>query len=69
MIIKSLQKELSVFLKDRFKYYLKEKEIRYDIIEASISSLSLNKLFSFLKKQKMLNKIINKQRYRYCVKL
>ena len=31
---KNLQKELNDFLKDRFKYYLKEKEIRYDIIDA-----------------------------------
>ena len=41
----NLQK-LNEFLKDRFKYYLKEKEIRFDIIEATISSFSLNKIFS-----------------------
>ena len=29
---KDLQKELQDFLKDRFRYYLKDKEIRYDII-------------------------------------
>ena len=49
------------FLKDRFKYYLKEKEIRYDIIEAIISSFSLNKLFSSYEKARCLNKIINNQ--------
>ncbi len=58
---KNLQKELYDFLKDRFKYYLKEKEIRHDIIDASISSLSLNKLFSSFEKARCLNKIINSQ--------
>ena len=58
---KNLQKELYDFLKDRFKYYLKEKEIRYDIIDASISSFSLNKLFSSFEKARCLNKIINNQ--------
>ncbi len=58
---KSLQKDLYEFLKDRFKYYLKEKEIRYDIIEASIYSLSLNKLYSSFEKARSLNKIINNQ--------
>ncbi len=58
---KNLQKELNDFLKDRFKYYLKEKEIRYDIIEATLSSFSLNKLFSLFEKAKCLNKVINSQ--------
>ena len=56
-----LQKELIVFLKERFKYYLKEKEIRYDIIEAITSSFSLNKLSSSYEKAQSLNKIINSQ--------
>ena len=43
---KNLQNELNEFLRDRFKYYLKEKEIRHDIIEAIISKFSLNNLFS-----------------------
>ena len=34
-INKDLQKELIEFLSDRFKYYMKEKEIRPDIFEAS----------------------------------
>jgi glycyl-tRNA synthetase beta chain len=58
---KDTQKELYNFLKDRFRYYMKEKQIRFDIIEASISSLSLNKLFSSFEKAKSLNKIINNQ--------
>ena len=57
----NLQKELNEFLKDRFKYYLKEKEIRHDITEAIISSFSLNKIFSSYEKARCLNKIINNQ--------
>ena len=58
---KELHDELYIFLRDRFRYYLKEKDIRYDIIEASISSFSLNKLFSTYDKAKCLNKVINSQ--------
>ena len=58
---KNLLKELNEFLKDRFKYYLKEKEIRHDIIDATVSSLSLNRLFSSFEKARCLNKIINNQ--------
>jgi glycyl-tRNA synthetase beta chain len=58
---KNLQKELFNFLKDRFKYYLKEKQIRFDIIDTLISSFSPNKLFSSFEKAKSLNKIINNQ--------
>ena len=61
IINKDLQKELHNFFKDRFKYYLKEKQIRYDIIDALISSFSLNKLFSSFEKAKCLNKFINSQ--------
>ena len=56
-----LQKELYNFLKDRFKYYMKEKQIRLDIVDATISSFSLNKLFSSFEKARTLNKIINNQ--------
>ncbi len=59
LINKDLQNELYDFLKDRFRYYLKEKEIRYDIIDASLSSFSLNKLSSIYEKAKCLNKFIN----------
>ncbi len=57
----NLQLELNNFLKDRFKYYLKEKQVRFDIIESSISSFSANKLYSTFEKAKSLNKIINNQ--------
>ena len=54
-------KELYNFLKDRFRYYMKEKKIRLDIVDAAISSFSLNKLFSSFEKANSLNKIINNQ--------
>ena len=57
----NLQNDLYAFFKDRFKYYLKEKEIRNDIIDALMSSFSLNKLFSSFEKARCLNKIINSQ--------
>ena len=56
-----LLKELFNFLKERFRYYMREKQIRFDIIDASISSFSLNKLYSSFEKAKCLNKIIDKQ--------
>ena len=57
----NLKDDLKNFLRDRFKYYLREKQIRSDIIDASISSFSLNKLNSLFQKAKTLNKIINNQ--------
>ena len=56
---KNLKKDLFIFLKDRFKYYLKEKQIRFDVIETITSSLSLNNLSSSFVKAKSLNKIIS----------
>ena len=56
---KELQKELNNFLRERFRYYLKEKQIRFDIIDATISSFSLNKIFSLFEKARCLNKHIN----------
>ena len=61
LINKDLQKDLHNFLKDRFKYYMREKQIRFDIIDASLSSFSLNKLYSTFEKAKSLNKVINNQ--------
>ena len=58
---KDLKNELHDFLKDRFRHYLKENEIRYDIIEATLSSFSLNKLFSSFEKARCLNNVINSQ--------
>ena len=61
LVNKNLKNELNDFLKDRFRYYLKAKEVRHDIIEAVISSFSLNKIFSSYEKARCLNKIINNQ--------
>ena len=55
----NLNKELYIFLKERFKYYMKEKQIRFDIIDATIFSFSINNLFSSFEKAKSLNKVIN----------
>ena len=56
-----LQKELSDFLMDRLKFYMKEEKIRHDIIQASTNYNSLDKLVTIFGKAKSLNKIINKQ--------
>ena len=55
-----LKLDISNFLKDRFKYYLKEKNIRYDIIESATKILDLNKISTAYEKAKSLNKVINK---------
>ena len=39
---KFLQKELSEFLIDRLKFYMKEEKIRNDIIQASVNSHNLD---------------------------
>ena len=56
----SLQKDISLFLKDRFKFYLKDKDIRADIINASTKVLNLNEISNVYEKAKSLNKIITK---------
>ena len=56
---KSLQKELSDFLMDRLKFYMKEEKIRHDIIQASTSSLNLDQSVVIFGKAKNLNKIID----------
>ena len=55
-----LHKDIFNFLKDRFRYYLKEKNIRYDIIDAATKELNLNKISTVFEKAKSLNKVINK---------
>ena len=58
---KSLQKELSDFLMDRLKFYMKEEKIRHDIIQASTNYPSIDQSVIIFGKAKNLNKIINKQ--------
>ena len=55
------QKELAEFLMDRLKYYMKEKKIRIDIIEASISSHGIDHMNKIYKKASTLNNLIMKE--------
>ncbi len=55
-----LKLDITNFLIDRFKYYLKEKNIRHDIIESATKILNLNKISTVYEKAKSLNKVINK---------
>ncbi len=56
----NVEKELSLFLLDRLKFYMKEKDIRYDIIEASINSFSIDHISKIYNKAFVLNKVIIK---------
>ena len=55
------QKELAEFLMDRLKYYMKEKQIRGDIIEASVSSHNLDNMNKIYNKASTLNSVISKE--------
>ena len=55
-----LQKELSNFLMDRLKFYMKEENIRHDIIQASTNFPNLDQSVVIFGKAKTLNKIIDK---------
>mgnify|MGYP001164829822 FL=1 len=57
----SHQKELAEFLMDRLKYYMKEKQIRGDIIEASVSSHNLDNMNKIYNKASILNSVISKE--------
>ena len=57
----SIQKELADFLLDRLKYYMKEKNIRADIINASINSDGIDHLNKIYRKASTLDKVINKK--------
>ena len=56
-----LQKDLTEFLLDRLKYYMREKNIRNDIIEASIDSFGIDHLNKIYKKALAINNVINKE--------
>jgi len=53
------QKELAEFLMDRLKYYMKEKKIRTDIIDASINAYGINHMNKIYKKASTLNNLIS----------
>ena len=57
----NLFNDLEDFLTDRFKYYMREKKIRHDIIEASIVNINLNTPTIEFDKAKTLNKLITNQ--------
>jgi len=58
--VKSLNKELCEFIFERLKNYMKDKEIRHDIIESSTSTLAIDDLLKIFKKSLVLNKNIKK---------
>ena len=52
---KFLQKELSEFLMERLKFFMKEETIRHDIIQASANSFNLDHIVVIFGKAKSLN--------------
>ena len=58
--VKKIQQELGDFIIDRLKNYLKEKKVRFDIIESSISSFGIDSLYNIYKKSVFLNRNIKK---------
>ena len=58
---KALHKDLINFFIERLKNYMREKNIRPDIIEASINSNGINNVIKVYKKALILNKLINKE--------
>ena len=59
--IKQIQNDLGDFILDRIKNYLKEKQIRNDIVESASSSFAIDELLKIYKKSQVLNKSINKE--------
>ncbi len=57
---KEVNKELNNFFVDRVKNYMKEKNIRSDIIESAISSYGIENILKIYKKSIILNKLISK---------
>ena len=57
----NLFNDLEDFLIDRFRYYMREKNIRNDIVEASIVNINLNTPTIEFDKAKTLNKLITNQ--------
>ncbi|MDB9979015.1 glycine--tRNA ligase subunit beta [Candidatus Pelagibacter sp.] len=57
----SSQKELSDFLMDRLKYYMKEKKIKAEVIDASIKAHGIDHMNKIYKKASTLNGLINKE--------
>ena len=58
---KTLHKDLTNFLIERLKNYMKEKNIRLDIIEASVNSYGIDNMVKAYNKALILNKLINQE--------
>jgi len=58
---KTLHKDLTNFLMERLKNYMKAKNIRSDIIEASINSYGIDNMVKGYNKALILNKLINQE--------
>ena len=58
--IKPAQQDLYNFLSDRLRFYMKEKKIRPDIIECSMSSYNTDQIYKIYNKALILNKLIDK---------
>tara|TARA_Y100000590_G_scaffold410438_1_gene503488 strand:- start:982 stop:3051 length:2070 start_codon:yes stop_codon:yes gene_type:complete len=58
---KTVYNDLNNFFLDRLKNYMKEKDIRPDIIEAALSSYGIDNMIRVYKKALILNKLINKE--------
>ena len=58
---KTLHKDLTNFLIERLKNYMKEKNIRSDIIEAAINSYGIDNMVKAYNKALILNKLINQE--------
>ena len=58
--IKLAQHDLYRFISDRLRFYMKEKNIRPDIIECSMSSYNIDQIYKIFNKAFILNKLIDK---------
>ena len=58
--IKLAQDDLYRFISDRLRFYMKEKNIRPDIIECSMSSYNIDQIYKIFNKAFILNKLIDK---------
>ena len=58
--IKLAQHDLYSFISDRLRFYMKEKNIRPDIIECSMSSYNTDQIYKIYNKAFILNKLIDK---------
>ena len=58
--IKIAQQDLYNFISDRLKFYMKEKNIRPDIIDCSMNSYNTDQIYKIFNKAFILNKLIDK---------